>query len=66
MIVCVCEAVSESTLKRAIEAGCKSLGKIRSRTGAGTDCGQCTCTLRELLREAGERRVLLNEAPAAV
>ena len=64
MIVCVCEAVSESTLRRAIAAGCKNLGKLRTSTRAGTDCGQCTCELKQLLREARARQPLLAEAVA--
>ena len=54
MIVCLCHSVSDRTIRREIDAGCNTLRKLREKTGAGTDCGQCACELKALLRERAE------------
>ena len=41
MIVCLCKAVSDRDVARAIEEGADTIEKVARRTGAGTGCGQC-------------------------
>ena len=45
--------VHEKTLSRAIEAGARSVEKLRLATRAGTGCGTCRTDLEELLRQHG-------------
>ena len=41
MYVCVCRAVTEETVKAAIEAGAKSVDAVTAACCAGDDCGSC-------------------------
>lgn len=50
MIICVCKGVNEREIRDTIIAGCRTEETIGRRCGAGTDCGSCLETLRELLQ----------------
>ncbi len=41
MIVCVCNAVSDSEIKDWVALGGRTLGQIQSDLGLGTCCGKC-------------------------
>ncbi|MGH8444805.1 MAG: (2Fe-2S)-binding protein [Solimonas sp.] len=52
MYVCVCKAVSDRTIRRAIrEDGVTSLRELARTHGVGTCCGKCVPDARELLGE---------------
>lgn len=51
MIVCVCKAVSERHIHRAVEAGAVSLRDLGRELGLGTCCGRCVPSARALLSE---------------
>ena len=51
MIVCVCKGVNEREVRETITSGCMTEESIGHLCGAGTDCGSCLETLRELLQE---------------
>lgn len=52
MFVCICKAVSDRDIRRAVhQGGVVSLRELSSRTGLGTCCGKCVPAARELLRE---------------
>jgi bacterioferritin-associated ferredoxin len=51
MIICVCKAVGERTVREAIRAGARSVAELAAATGASTDCGTCAEHLVELLAE---------------
>ncbi len=55
MIVCLCKAVSSSTLRRIIEEGAASLDEVGRACGAGTDCGGCRGAIDEMVDEACDR-----------
>ncbi len=55
MIVCLCKAVSSSTLRRIIEEGAASLDEVGRACGAGTDCGGCRGAIDEMVNEACDR-----------
>ena len=63
MIVCVCKAVSERDIRRAVAGGCDSVEEIARCTGATTGCGTCTrkvrCALAEHEGESAKQRFLL-------
>jgi nitrite reductase (NADH) large subunit len=55
-VVCSCENITKGTICSAIdgsgdEAGCADLGCIKSCTKAGTVCGSCVPTVKNLLAE---------------
>jgi len=50
MYVCVCKAVSDRTIRRAVrEDGVTSLRELTRGYGLGTCCGKCVPQARELL-----------------
>ncbi len=52
MIVCVCEGISERTVRESISTGANTLKGVGRSCGAGTDCGMCRARIRQLLRES--------------
>lgn len=61
MYVCICKAVSEKRIARAVGEGATTLKDLRERTGLGTNCGKCVPQAYALLRETLER----GHSPAA-
>lgn len=60
MIICVCKAVSDKTIRRSVEQGdVISLRDLSRETGLGTCCGKCVPAARETLSKA------LSALPAA-
>ncbi|MGC0311572.1 (2Fe-2S)-binding protein [Kitasatospora acidiphila] len=56
MYVCMCHAVTEDQVKRAIDAGASSPRQIVAQgCKAGTDCGSCVRRIQALLGEHGAR-----------
>ncbi len=55
MYVCMCHAVTEDQVKRAIDAGADSPRQIARGCKAGTDCGSCVRRIQALLGEHGAR-----------
>ncbi len=51
MIICVCKGLNEHEIRETITSGCVTEESIGHLCGAGTDCGSCLATLRELLQE---------------
>ena len=51
MIICICKAIGERTLREAIRAGARSVDDLAHATGASTDCGTCAEHLTEILAE---------------
>lgn len=47
--ICTCTGATCGSVRDAIADGCKSVGALASRTGAGTVCGSCTPLLERLL-----------------
>ena len=52
MYVCVCKAVSERTIRRAVrEDGVVSLRELSRIYGLGTCCGKCVPVAREIVEQ---------------
>lgn len=47
--ICKCHNVTETCVRNAMAAGCRSLQEVSARTGAGTGCGSCRGQLAALL-----------------
>ena len=51
MLLCVCRAVSDRTVRALVrEQGC-SAADVSRRTGCGTSCGACVGDLRRIVEE---------------
>lgn len=61
MYVCICRAVSERRIARAVDEGATTLKELREHTGLGTCCGKCVPQAYQLLRDTLARR----HSPAA-
>ena len=49
MIVCLCEAVSDRTIRRAIDDGSSTVRDLADSCGAGKNCGSCCNSLKRML-----------------
>ncbi len=49
MYVCVCRAVSDSKIRRAVEQGAGSMRALKDQLGVGSVCGRCVPEARQLL-----------------
>ena len=49
MYVCVCNAVTDSQVMRAAQAGVRSLRGLQAHLGVGLECGRCASYARRLL-----------------
>lgn len=53
MIICVCKAVSDKTIRRSVAQGdVISLRDLTRETGLGTCCGKCVPAARSTLAQA--------------
>jgi nitrite reductase (NADH) large subunit len=54
--ICSCNNVSKGGLCSAIEAGCTTVGALKTKTKAGTTCGGCTPLVTQILNAELKRR----------
>jgi len=55
MIVCVCNNVSESKIRLAVEAGISTLAQLRSDLEVGSCCGKCLSCARQVMRDCQQQ-----------
>lgn len=55
MYICVCKAVSDKRIHRAVGEGACTVRDLSRTLGLGTSCGKCVPAARELLAEALSR-----------
>jgi bacterioferritin-associated ferredoxin len=60
MYVCVCQAVSDHDIRRAVAAGARDFETLQVHTGCTTCCGCCEQEARDALQASleSERRAL--------
>jgi len=51
MYICLCKAVSSTTIRRAIERGARTVEEVGDACEAGTACGMCQETIEVMLGE---------------
>ena len=51
MFVCICRAVSSTTVRDAIADGARTVKQVSEACGASKDCGRCVVHVRALLEE---------------
>lgn len=52
MYVCLCNAVTDSDIRNAVEDGARSLKQLRKMTNCGSTCGCCNDMATNILNEA--------------
>ena len=66
MYVCICNAVTESDIRRAAEGGVRNMRQLQKETGCSAGCGSCENLAREVLRDVtSEARPFLSVLAAA-
>lgn len=70
MYVCMCEAVTDHEIRKAVENGASSVSEVMACTRAGTKCGACRAEIAELVDAAAPRSCrrrlgVIHETPAA-
>lgn len=51
MFVCICNAISSTTVRELCESGARTVRQVADECGAGRDCGHCVVHVRALLEE---------------
>ena len=49
MLVCHCHEVGDKTVRKCIREGARTVAEVGAACGAGTGCGGCRPTIRELV-----------------
>lgn len=57
MYVCVCLAVTDTTVREAIEGGCSTRHAVTRQCGAGGDCGACHGMIEDMIEDHAEAQV---------
>jgi len=52
MYICICNAVNESAIHRAVEDGASNFRDLSFQTGCGLQCGSCVKVARQVLDQA--------------
>ncbi|WP_115717181.1 bacterioferritin-associated ferredoxin [Gallaecimonas mangrovi] len=52
MYVCLCNAVTDKTIRKAAASGCHSLAQLRCELGVADQCGKCARHAKAVLNEA--------------
>lgn len=52
MYVCICNGVTDTTIRKAAAEGVATLSELTMRTGCAGSCGACADFAEQVLREA--------------
>lgn len=63
MYVCICRAITDSQIRRAVDQGVNTFSQLRRELAVAACCGRCAPLAREILREQHQGSALC--APAA-
>ena len=58
MYVCICNAVTERTIREAAASGVRTLSELSRRTGCSDSCGSCADVASAILADAHRTRTL--------
>ena len=64
--VCLCNGVTERTIREVAAAGCRGIAELTMRTGCGSTCGSCLETAQALLDEVHGAKPDAPALPLAV
>jgi bacterioferritin-associated ferredoxin len=51
MYICVCHAITDRQIRRAVDHGASSLTEVQNQLPVGGCCGRCEDSARALIRE---------------
>ena len=54
MYVCLCNGITDTQIRDAVNGGAESLRAVRQQLGVANQCGQCACEARALVKDTLE------------
>ena len=57
MYVCMCNAVTDSQIREAVEKGATRFGQVRRELGLASQCGKCGILARNIFNQSLELNV---------
>lgn len=66
MYVCICQAVTEKQVRRAVERGVRDYAGLRDNLGVGAVCGRCKDCACQTLEETLAAREQDDEAASSL
>ena len=66
MIVCICKAVNDRAIRRAVAEGHDTFDDLQFELGVGMNCGKCVSAACEVLCEARLEAQAMQSKSAAV
>lgn len=51
MYICICNAVTDSDIKKALDEGANSVADLNKSLSVGNCCGKCTRSARTLIKQ---------------
>lgn len=63
MYVCICNAVTDGQITKALRSGCEDVSQLSQQLGVGTCCGSCLPVAEELVESL--RGAKLGQHPQA-
>lgn len=57
MYVCMCNAVTDSQIREAVEKGATRFGQVRRELGLASQCGKCGILARNIFNQSLEHNV---------
>jgi len=56
MYVCICNGITDRTVREAVAAGARDLADLTTMTGCASTCGSCADVAMQILRESLRER----------
>lgn len=53
MYVCICNGISDRTVRAAVAAGCRSVAQVYKAVGERPQCGKCVHQIKAMVRGGG-------------
>ncbi|WP_082693550.1 bacterioferritin-associated ferredoxin [Aquitalea magnusonii] len=64
MYVCLCNAVTDSQIRQAVEDGATRMCDLRAELGVAAECGKCACCANQLRKETLQQLAASHPARA--
>ena len=52
MYICLCNNVTDSDIRRAVDEGVSNMKQLKMKTGCASSCGKCIDSAKTILAEA--------------
>ncbi len=68
MIICVCKCISDREIQSEIASGTTSYEGLQCSLGVGTQCGSCSCEIKDMLKglKASAKIGKAEESPVTI